>query len=128
MNNFSTSFKIFAFPPQLIAQLPELIENFGDEAADGNLIVKTICCGYDDSAMTRFRALRFPETVSLTELTDGRFAYTALWSNALLEAFKSGMFPEVQELTQEELAALLPVVEEPLIEEPIAEEPLPDSQ
>jgi hypothetical protein len=60
-------------------------------------------------------ALRFPETASLTELSDGRFAYTALWSIALLEAFKGGMFPDVVELTQEELASLLPPIEDMVI-------------
>jgi len=117
MNNFSTSFKTFAFAPSIIASLPILIEQFGDTAMDGNLEVYTIACGYDDSACTRFRALRFPETVSLTELTDGRFAYTALWSNSLLQAFEGGVFPDVVELTQEELAALIPVVEEPVMPE-----------
>lgn len=104
MNNFSQTFQTFAFPASLIEQIPTLIENFGDEAPDGNQTFKTIACGWDDSEHTRFRALRFPETASLTELSDGRFAYTALWSLPLLQAFQDGLFPDAQEITQEELS------------------------
>jgi len=114
--NFSTEFKTFAFPEALVEQLPLLNEQFGEEATDGLLTVNTIACGWDDSEHTRLRALRFPETASLTDLTDGRKAYTALWSLRLLEALEQGLFPDVQELTQEELQALLPVYEEPIIE------------
>ena len=68
MNNFNTTFQTFAFPAALVEQIPTLIENFGDEAMDGNQSYKTIACGWDDSEKTRMRALRFPETASLTEL------------------------------------------------------------
>ena len=112
MNNFSKTFQIFAFPPEIVDQIPQLIENFGDEALDGNKTFRTIAVGWDDSENTRFRALRFPETASLTDLVDGRKAYIALWSLNILEAFRSGMFPDVQELTQEELQTLLPIVTE----------------
>jgi len=112
---YATEFKTFAFPEALIEQLPQLTEQFGEEATDGLLTIKTIACGWDDSEHTRLRALRFPETASLTDLTDGRKAYTALWSLRLLEALEQGLFPDVQELTSEELQALLPVYEEPTI-------------
>jgi hypothetical protein len=113
---YSTTFKTFAFPEALVEQLPLLTEQFGEEATDGLLTIKTIACGWDDSEHTRLRALRFPETASLTDLTDGRKAYTALWSLRLLEALEQGLFSDVQELTSEELQALLPVYEEPIIE------------
>jgi hypothetical protein len=115
--NFTTTFRTFAFPEALIEQLPQLTEQFGEEATDGLLTVNTIACGWDDSEHTRLRALRFPETASLTDLTDGRKAYTALWSLRLLEAHSQGLLIGVQELTQEELQALLPVYEEPIIED-----------
>lgn len=115
--NFSTTFRTFAFPEALVEQLPQLTEQFGEEAQDGLLTVKTVACGWDDSEHTRLRALRFPETASLTDLTDGRKAYTALWSLRLLEAYDQGLLTGVQELTQEEMQALLPVYEEPVIEE-----------
>jgi hypothetical protein len=115
MNQFEPQFRTFCFPAALVEQIPTLIEQFGDEALDGNQSFNTIACGWDDSEHTRFRALRFPETASLTTLTDGRVAYTALWSLALLQAFKEGLFPDAQELTQEELQALLPVIEDPII-------------
>ena len=115
--NFSTEFKTFAFPEALVEQLPLLNEQFGEDATDGLLTVKTIACGWDDSEHTRLRALRFPETASLTDLTDGKKAYTALWSLKLLGVFNQGLFPDVQELTAEELQALLPVYEETTIEE-----------
>jgi hypothetical protein len=105
---YTTEFKTFAFPEELVEQLPTLNDQYGEEAADGLLIVKTIACGWDDSEHTRLRALRFPETASLTDLTDGRKAYTALWSLRLLEAFEQGLFPDVQELTQKQLIDLLP--------------------
>ena len=115
--NFSTTFRTFAFPEALVEQLPQLTEQFGEEAQDGLLSVKTVACGWDDSEHTRLRALRFPETASLTDLTDGRKAYTALWSLKLLEAYEQGLLTGVQELAQEEMQALLPVYEEPVIEE-----------
>lgn len=110
--NYSTTFRTFAFPEALVEQLPQLTEQFGEEAQDGLLTVKTVACGWDDSEHTRLRALRFPETASLTDLTDGRKAYTALWSLKLLEAYEQGLLAGVQELTTEELQALLPVYEE----------------
>lgn len=113
--NFATTFRTFAFPEALIEQLPQLTEQFGEEAQDGLLTVKTIACGWDDSEHTRLRALRFPETVSLTDLTDGRKAYTALWSLRLLEAFEAGLLQDIQELTPEEIQSLLPAYEEPAI-------------
>jgi hypothetical protein len=115
--NFSTTFRTFAFPEALVEQLPQLTEQFGEEAQDGLLSVKTVACGWDDSEHTRLRALRFPETASLTDLTDSRKAYTALWSHRLLEAYDQGLLTGVQELTAEELQALLPVYEEPVVTE-----------
>jgi hypothetical protein len=123
--NFSTTFRTFAFPEALVEQLPQLTEQFGEEAQDGLLTVKTVACGWDDSEHTRLRALRFPETASLTDLTDSRKAYTALWSLKLLEAYEQGLLIGVQELTTEELQALLPVYEEPVVteeEQPSVEE------
>lgn len=113
--NFSTTFRTFAFPAELVNELPALIEQYGEEAQDGLQTYKTIAAGWDDSEHTRLRALRFPETASLTDLVDGRKAYTALWSNKLLEAFQQNLFPQVQELTQEELQSLLPVIEDPVL-------------
>ena len=101
----------------LVEQLPQLTEHFGEEAQDGLLSVKTVACGWDDSEHTRLRALRFPETASLTDLTDGRKAYTALWSLRLIEAYEQGLLTAVQELTMEEMQSLLPVYEEPVMEE-----------
>jgi hypothetical protein len=115
--NYSTTFRTFAFPEALVEQLPQLTEQFGEEAQDGLLSVKTVACGWDDSEHTRLRALRFPETASLTDLTDSRKAYTALWSLKLLEAYEQGLLAGVQELTTEELQALLPVYEEPVVTE-----------
>lgn len=115
--NFSTTFRTFAFPEALVEQLPQLTEQFGEEAQDGLLTVKTVACGWDDSEHTRLRALRFPETASLTDLTDGRKAYTALWSLRLIEAYEQGLLTAVQELTMEEMQSLLPVYEEPVMEE-----------
>jgi hypothetical protein len=120
--NFSTTFKTFAFSPEILGALPDLIANYGRPAMDGNLEVITIAAGWDDSEKTRIRALRFPETVSLTELTDGRYAYTALWTIPLLEAYDRGEFAGVSELTEVELQGLIPVIEEPIVQEPIVQE------
>jgi len=124
--NFSTTFQTFAFPAELLEQLPTLIEQYGEPAQDGLQTYNTIAAGWDDSNHTKLRALRFPETASLTDLTDGRKAYTALWSLRLLQAFDQGLFPEVQELTQVQLQALLPMVEEPILEPSQPE--LPDTE
>jgi len=110
--NFSTEFKTFAFPAELVEQLPQLIEQYGEDCQDGLQTYKTIAAGWDDSEHTRLRALRFPETASLTDLTDGRKAYTALWTLRLLEAFQQGLFPDVEELAQEQLQVLIPTIED----------------
>ena len=110
--NFSTTFRTFAFPEALVEQLTQLTEQFGEEAQDGLLTVKTVACGWDDSEHTTLRALRFPETASLTDLVDGRKAYTALWSLGLLNALNAGLLPDAEELTLEQLQALMPVYEE----------------
>ena len=110
--NFSTTFRTFAFPEALVEQLTQLTEQFGEEAQDGLLTVKTVACGWDDSEHTTLRALRFPETASLTDLVDGRKAYTALWSLGLLNALNAGQLPDAEELTLEQLQALMPVYEE----------------
>ena len=112
---FSTTFRTFAFPEALVEQLTQLTEQFGEEAQDGLLTVKTIACGWDDSEHTTLRALRFPETASLTDLVDGRKAYTALWSLGLLNALNAGLLPDAEELTLEQLQALMPVYEESVI-------------
>jgi hypothetical protein len=104
---YATTFRTFAFPESIVEQLPTLTEQFGEAATDGLLTVQTIACGWDDSEHTRLRALRFPETASLTDLIDGRKAYTALWSLRLLEAYDQGLLADVQELTTEELQAQL---------------------
>ena len=127
---YSTTFRTFAFPESIVEQLSIFTEQFGEEATDGLLTVKTIACGWDDSEHTRLRALRFPETASLTDLTDGRKAYTALWSLRLLEAYEQGFLTNVQELTIEEMQALLPVYEEPVSateEQPVVEENIEDN-
>lgn len=108
---FSTTFKTFAFPVSLVDDLPSLVEQYGEEAQDALLTVKTLACGWDDSEHTRLRALRFPSTVSLTDLKDGRKAYTALWSLVLLDAIDRGAIPDIVELTQEELIDLIAVEE-----------------
>ena len=92
-----------------------ITEQFGEEARDGLLTVKTVACGWDDSEHTTLRALRFPETASLTDLVDGRKAYTALWSLGLLNALNAGLLPDAEELTLEQLQALMPVYEESVI-------------
>lgn len=109
---FSTTFKTFAFPVSLVDSLPTLVEQYGEEAQDALLTVKTLACGWDDSDHTRLRALRFPSTVSLTDLKDGRKAYTALWSLSLLDAIDRGDIADIAELTQQELNDLI-FVEEP---------------
>jgi len=126
---FSNEFKTFAFPAELVEQLPQLVEQYGEQAQDGLQTYTTIAAGWDDSDHTRLRALRFPDTASLTDLVDGRKAYTALWTLRLIAAFEAGLLPDVKELTQEELMALLPVFDydniivapepEVIVEEPV---------
>jgi hypothetical protein len=119
---YTTTFRTFAFSPETVELLPHLNEQFGEEAFDGLLAVQTIACGWDDSEHTRLRALRFPETASLTDLKDGRKAYTALWSLRLLKAFDEGFLPDVQELTAEELSDLIETSEEMPIAQILTEE------
>ena len=71
-------------------------------------MVPCVCGGRDQTdGPLVLRALLYPGTAQVTPLLDGRFAYTGYWSLGVLAAMESGVY-EAEELTPEELVALLP--------------------
>lgn len=75
----------------------------------GSRVVPCVCGGRDQTGEPLvLRALLYPGTAQVTPLADGRFAFTGHWSLAVLAAMQSGEYV-AEELTAEELAALLPV-------------------
>jgi hypothetical protein len=113
--HFEDTFRIFAFPPSLVDDLPGLIADYGVNGTLNRKPVRTIAAGWDDVEHTRKRPLTFPETASLTLLTDGWVAYNAMWSLALVAAKAAGtdpMLSEAKELTEEQFEELRHVPEE----------------
>lgn len=112
--SFETTLRTLAVPADLVEPLfAQLLADHGEDLPDGRLIVRTIGGHWDDGDHTRIRAATFPTTIKGTTLTDGRVAFTALWQSDLAAEFDAGAFPEVEELTQEQLEGLLPEVVEP---------------
>jgi len=104
---FSDTFQIYAFPAEMLDHLPGLIHDYGVDGMDGKTPVRTIAAGWDDTEHTRKRPLQFPTTASLTQLTDGRLAYKALWSNPILNAMATDpRLAQAEELTEAELEQL----------------------
>lgn len=112
--SFDTQIRIFAVSPAALtpASVAGLSAVFAADAQDGAQTVRTLCCGWDDEAHTRLRALSFGSTFAPLPLADGRVAVAGLWSLALLAALESGELGfAAEELTVEQLAALRPVTE-----------------
>ena len=109
-NKFIDAERVFAFAPEMMTRFGVLAEQFGVELPDGTRMVKTVAARWDDAAKTRKRAAS-PENEIPFQLTDGRIAIRVLWSEALIAAWQAGVIP-AEELTREQLAVLLPPLEE----------------
>ena len=104
-----TSRTIAVAPASVATLFPALLAQYGDALPDGPRSIVTIGGHWDDSAQTRIRAASLTDgTITGQVLTDGRVAYTCLWKADLAAAFDNGGIEGVEQLTDEQLAALTP--------------------
>lgn len=109
--NFETTERIIAVNPQALQALyVDLLARYGRPLADGSHDVLTIGGHWDDAAKTRIRAASLADgTITGQPLTDGRLAFRCLWQADLAAAFDAGEIEGAEQLTEAELAALLPL-------------------
>lgn len=105
--------RIIAIDPNAVeALLSNLTAQYGELLPDGNETITTIGAHWDDTAKTRLRAASLHKgTISGQPLTDGRVAFRCLWQSELAGAFDRGEIEGVEQLTEEQLAALTPAPE-----------------
>jgi hypothetical protein len=111
--SYETTDRTIAVAPNAVATLfPALLAQYGEALPDGPRSIVTLGGHWDDSAQTRIRAASLNDgTITGQPLTDGRVAYTCLWQSDLAAAFDNGGIEGVEQLTDEQLAALTPVAE-----------------
>jgi hypothetical protein len=112
--SFELTERIMAAAPQDVETLfPQLLTQYGQELPDGNRKILTIGGHWDDAQKTKIRAASLiDETITPQPLTDGRIAFRCLWQSDLVRDFENGKINGVEELTQEQLTALIPNPEE----------------
>lgn len=111
---FETTERIIAVPANLLEGLfVDLLNSYGEDLNDGPRRIKTIGAFYGDAARTVMGAASLEAgTIVPQVLTDSRLAFRCLWQADLAAAFDEGAIEGVEELTPEQLAALLPQPEE----------------
>jgi hypothetical protein len=114
MSNFEPTERIVAVPAESVSTMfPQLLAKYGRELPDGNRSIFTIGGHWDDTAKTRIRAASLTDgTITGQSLTNGKLAFRCLWQSDLAKDFDGGKIAGVEELTQEQLAALTPNPEE----------------
>lgn len=108
--SFESTPRIMAFPASEIASLATYRELYGDDlpvSAKSNAPQVKTLLGHSDGQSGIIRAGAMPTTVSATQLTDGRYAVSGLWSLKLKEAWDAGDVVAT-ELTLNEFMGLLP--------------------
>ncbi len=110
MSNFETTERIIAVPAEAVGTMfPELLAQYGQELPDAGRSILTIGGHHDDAAKTRIRAASLTDgTITGQPLTDGRLAFRCLWQADLAAAFDAGEIDGVEQLTEEQLSALIP--------------------
>ena len=109
-SNFDTDSRIYAFPISELARVDELVMLYGADLSDvpkraDSPVTRCIAGGLDREGSDDLRSLTHPTTATTTLLTDGRHAYAAYWSLALIQAVQDGE-AIAQELTPAELQNL----------------------
>ena len=109
-SEFDNAPRTFAFPLTELVRLDGLVTIYGADLPDvpkrtDSPTTRCLCGGLDREGSDDLRSLDHPTTASTTPLTDGRHAYRAYWSLALLAALDSGDVTG-EELTDAQLAAL----------------------
>lgn len=107
--SFETTERIVAVQPDDVETLfSALLAQFGEELPDGSRMIPTIGAHWDDSAHTRIRAASLTKpTITGQPLTDGRVCFRCLWQSDLAAAYDAGEVPGVEQLSDEQLAALV---------------------
>jgi hypothetical protein len=111
---FEQTERIIAVAADAVGTLfPDLLNSYGEYLNDGPRRIKTIGAFYGDAARTVMGAASLADgTIAPQVLTDSRLAFRCLWQADLAAAFDEGAITGVEELTEEQLAALLPQPEE----------------
>jgi hypothetical protein len=111
MSNFEQTERIIAVPAEAVGTMfPALLAQYGQELPDAGRSILTIGGHYDDAEKTRIRAASLTDgTITGQPLADGRLAFRCLWQADLAAAFDAGEIDGVEQLTEAELAALLPL-------------------
>jgi len=111
--SYELNSRTIALNPETVSTMfPALLAQYGEALPDASESIVTIGGHWDDSDKTRIRAASLQKgTIVGQPLTDGRLAFTCLWQSDLAAAFDAGEIDGVTELTSEELAGLIPVVE-----------------
>ena len=107
--SFETIHRNMAVSPQDVEALfSALLGRFGEELPDGNERIRTIGGHWDDTAHTRVRAASMHKpTITGILLTDGRVCFRCLWQSDLAATYDAGEVPGVEQLSDEQLAALI---------------------
>jgi hypothetical protein len=96
-------------PQDLQSAFPSLVEAFGEELPDGKEMVRTIGAHWDNVEKTRIRAASLEKgSITGIPLKDGRLLFRCLWQVDLVAAYEAGAIPQAEELTEKQVAALLP--------------------
>ncbi len=108
--HFETTERIIAVAPEIVETLfPQLLAQYGKFLPDAGRQVLTIGGHWDDVAKTRIRAASlYDGTIAGQILTNGKLAFRCLWQSELAKDFDDGKISGVEELTQEQLTALIP--------------------
>lgn len=111
--NFETTERIIAVAPQAVETLfPQLLVEYGEVLPDADRQILTIGGHWDDADKTRIRAASLTDgTITGQPLTDGRVAFRCLWQADLAAAFEEEGIEGVEQLSEEQLAALTPAPE-----------------
>lgn len=106
--SFELTERNMAVAPQDVETLfAALLERYGEELPDGNERIRTLGGHWNDSAHTSVRAASLTKpTITGIPLTDGRVAFRCLWQADLAAAYDAGEVPGVEQLSDEQLAAL----------------------
>ena len=108
--SYETISRTIAVAPEAVVTLfPALLAQYGEALPDGPRSIVTIGGHWDDNDRTRIRAASLADgTITGQPLTDGRVAFTCLWQADLAAAFDDGGIEGVEQLSAEQLAALMP--------------------
>ena len=109
MSNFEPTERIIAVPAAAVnTMFSDLLAQYGDELPDAGRSILTIGGHWDNAEKTRIRAASLTDgTITGQPLTDGRLAFRCLWQADLAAAFDAGEIDGVEQLTEEQLSALI---------------------